>query len=65
LFLDHQGSVSETYFAHMRFALGFGFWLGVAAVGALMHAFIPALCDTTASHILKRLQTRIDDRHTE
>lgn len=63
LFLDHPASVNETYFGHMRFALGFAFWLGVAAAAALVHAFIPALCETTASRILKRLHARITDRH--
>ncbi|SFR58954.1 hypothetical protein SAMN04488005_3073 [Yoonia tamlensis] len=63
LFLDHPGSVNETYLGHMRFALGFGFWLGVAAMAALVHAFVPALCETTASRILKRLQARMDNRH--
>ncbi|WP_322890322.1 MULTISPECIES: DUF6356 family protein [unclassified Yoonia] len=63
LFLDHPASVNETYFGHMRFALGFAFWLGVAALAALVHAFIPALCETTASRILKRLHARITDRH--
>lgn len=63
LFLDHPASVNETYFGHMRFALGFAFWLGIAALAALVHAFIPALCETTASRILKRLHARITDRH--
>ena len=63
IFLDHPETVNETYFTHMRFALWFGFWLAVAAVAALLHAFIPAVCETTASRILKRLQAGIDNRH--
>ncbi|MCG3269446.1 DUF6356 family protein [Yoonia sp. I 8.24] len=63
LFLDHPDTVNETYFTHMRFALSFGFWLAVAAIAALLHAFIPAVCETTASRIVKRLQDRIDGRH--
>ncbi|WP_375254041.1 DUF6356 family protein [Yoonia sp.] len=63
LFLDHPATVDETYFQHMRFAFSFAFWLGVAAIGALVHAFIPALCETTASRILKRLNDRIARRH--
>ncbi len=63
VFLDHPASVNETYFAHMRFAFGFAFWLGVASVAALIHAVIPALCETTASRILKRLHARIMARH--
>ena len=63
LFLDHPASVNESYFGHMRFALGFAFWLGVAALAALVHALVPALCETTASRILKRLHARIENRH--
>lgn len=63
VFLDHPAAVNETYFQHMRFAFGFAFWLGVAAVAALVHAFIPTLCETTASRILKRLHARIESRH--
>ncbi len=63
IFLDHPATVNETYFGHMRFALGFAFWLGAAAVAALIHALIPALCETTASRILKRLHARIENRH--
>ena len=63
LFLDHPATVDETYFQHMRFASGFAFWLGAAALAALVHAVIPALCETTASRILKRLHARIESRH--
>mgnify|MGYP001823660014 CR=1 FL=1 len=63
LFLAHPATVDETYFQHMRFAFGFSFWLGLAAGAALLHAFIPALCETTASRILKRLHARIESRH--
>jgi hypothetical protein len=63
LFLDHPATVNETYFGHMRFAFGFAFWLGVAALAALVHALIPAFCETTASRILRRLYARIESRH--
>lgn len=63
LFLDHPASVDETYLQHMRFALTFSFWLGTAALAALVHAVIPALCETTASRILRRLHSRIERRH--
>lgn len=63
LFLDHPASVDETYFQHMRFAFGFAFWLGIAAIAALLHAIVPAVCETTASRILKRLHARIMARH--
>jgi hypothetical protein len=63
LFLDHPAQVNESYFAHMRFAVGFAFWLAVAAMAALVHAVIPAFCETTASRIVKRLHARISARH--
>lgn len=63
VFLDHPAKVNETYFQHMRFAIGFSFWLGVAACAALIHAVIPVMCETTASRILKRLHARITARH--
>ncbi len=63
VFLDHPATVNETYFQHMRFAFGFAFWLAVAALAALVHAVIPALCETTASRILKRLYARVESRH--
>ena len=63
LFLDHPATVNESYFGHMRFALGFSFWLAVAAGAALLHAFIPAVCETTASRIRRRLHARIEARH--
>lgn len=63
LFLDHPATVNETYFGHMRFALSFAGWLAVAAGAALVHAVVPALCETTASRILKRLCTKMDSRH--
>jgi hypothetical protein len=63
LFLDHPATVDETYLQHMRFAFSFAFWLAAAAGAALVHAFIPALCETTASRILKRLHARIESRH--
>lgn len=63
IFTDHPATVNETFFQHMHFALSFSFWLGVASLAALVHAFIPALCETTASRILKRLHARIMARH--
>lgn len=62
LFLAHPRAVDETYFEHLRFAATFGFWLAAAAGAAFVHALIPALCETTASRIIRRLHARIDGR---
>jgi len=63
VFLDHPATVNESYFQHMRFALGFAFWLSLAGMAALVHAFVPALFETTASRILKRLVAKMEARH--
>ncbi|WP_342078023.1 DUF6356 family protein [Yoonia sp. SS1-5] len=63
IFCDHPATVNESYLGHMRFALSFAFWLGMATVAALIHALVPALCETTASRILKRLHAKIAQRH--
>ena len=62
-FLAHPARVDETYLQHMRFALGFSFWLMTAGLAALVHAVFPALCETTASRILRRLTDRMAARH--
>lgn len=62
LFLEHPNSVNESYFRHMRFALGFAFWLGLAGIAALIHAIFPFACETTASRIIRRLFARIEHR---
>lgn len=62
-FTAHPATVGETYFQHMRFAASFAFWLAVAAGAALIHAVIPALCETTASRIIQRLHERMTSRH--
>ena len=62
-FRDHPASVDETYFGHMRFALGFAGALFVAGGAALVHAFVPPLFETTASRKIKALYARIHNRH--
>lgn len=63
LFLTHPRKVDETYLQHMGVALSFGFWLAVAAGAALIHALVPALCETTASRIIRSLHARMSARH--
>ena len=62
LFTAHPASVGESYVAHMGFALRFAFWLTVAAGAALVHAVVPAACETTASRIVARLYARSVNR---
>ena len=62
-FQDHPASVDESYFGHMRFALGFAGALFVAGGAALIHALIPPLFETTASERIKSLHAKIINRH--
>ncbi|MDN2566435.1 DUF6356 family protein [Aquibium sp. A9E412] len=62
LFTAHPGSVGESYFGHMRFALWFGSRLTLAAGAALTHALLPFLFETTASRIVRELAERTHNR---
>ena len=56
------GSVNETYFGHMAFAAWFASRLFMAGGAALVHAFLPFLCETTASRIVRELYERTSNR---
>ena len=58
-FTAHPAKVGESYFGHMVVALSFAGWLALAAVAAVVHALIPALCERTASNIILRLHNRM------
>jgi hypothetical protein len=58
-FTKHPASVGETYLQHMGVALSFALWLAIAALAALVHAVLPALCEKTASRIITRLHDRM------
>jgi hypothetical protein len=62
LFTAHPDSVGETYFEHMGVALSFAWPLLGAGLAALVHAFLPFLCVTTASATVKRLYARMTNR---
>ena len=62
VFLDHPRSVNETYFEHFLFAIKFSAVLGLAAIAALIHAFVPAMCEKTASRIVAQLYERTHNR---
>ena len=61
-FFAHPHSVDETYFEHMRFAFWFAGSLFVAAGAALVHAFIPSLCEKTASTRITAMYNRMHNR---
>lgn len=59
LFLDHPASVNESFGEHFGVAAGFGVTMIIGGLGALLHAFVPALCKTTGSRTLFKLHQRI------
>ncbi len=64
-FIDHPEAVGETYFQHMRVAMGFAAYLAVTAGAALVHAFVPCLCETTARRRIAALNDRLQGRVPE
>ena len=62
IFLDHPASVDETFLQHMRFALTFAAGLFLAGGAALVHAFIPCLCEKTASRKIEQLYTHMKSK---
>ena len=62
LFHDHPAQMGETYFQHMWEALWTGSAMIAAGMAALVHGLIPALFQTTASDLARRVARRVDDR---
>ena len=62
LFLSHPHKVGEGYFEHMLFAFTFSARLLKAAGAALLHGFIPGLCETTASQAIIDMHAEIAAR---
>jgi Family of unknown function (DUF6356) len=62
LFTEHPDAVGESYVEHMKVALSFAGPLSLAAAAALVHAFLPFLCVTTASATVRRLHARMVNR---
>lgn len=59
----HPASVGESYFGHMRLALRFSGLLFAAGGAALVHAILPALFETTAGRLVKRMADMMEARH--
>ena len=62
LFLAHPRAVGESYGEHQRQALAVSAALLAAAGAALVHAFVPAWFERTASGIIVDLNARITRR---
>ena len=62
LFIAHPRAVNEDYLAHAGVALRFALILLGAGLAALVHAVVPALFETTASSIIKKLHAEMTAR---
>jgi hypothetical protein len=58
----HLAEVGESYFEHMRFALLVGALATGAGLACVLHAVVPALCQTTCSRTVASLQELFADR---
>lgn len=58
----HLAAAGETYREHMRFARTVGALAIGAGLACILHAFIPALCQTTCSRTVEQLQRLFEDR---
>lgn len=63
-FVTHPASVGETYFQHLAFAMRFSGKLFCAGSAALIHAFLPAFFETTASRLIKEMVSEMENRHS-
>jgi len=64
-FLSHPHKVGESYFEHMLFALKFSGRLFRASAAAFLHAFVPSLCETTASRSIMDMHAEIAARRAQ
>ena len=62
VFLNHPHSVDETYLEHAFFAGKFSLKLFAAAFCALVHAFIPAAFEKTASRMIAEMYAKTHNR---
>ena len=62
LFTGHPKCVDKTYLEHLGFAVAVAGTLFLASTAALTHAFVPALCQTTASRHIARLSSKVSPR---
>jgi hypothetical protein len=59
LFISHPQSVGESYLEHQQVAFSFAGTLLLAGCACLLHAFVPGLCERTASKRIEILHGRM------
>ena len=62
LFIDHPNEVGESYGEHLAIAAGFGISMVAGGLACIVHSIVPALCEKTASGIVRDLYNRMDAR---
>ena len=60
---EHLRDAGEGYWQHFRFATTFGLLAVAAGIAALLHAFVPGVCTSTASRIIRHLGQLLEDRN--
>lgn len=60
---EHLRGAGEGYWQHFRFATTFGLLAVAAGIAALLHAFVPGVCTSTASRIVRHLGQLLEDRN--
>jgi uncharacterized protein YjeT (DUF2065 family) len=60
----HLVDAGESYFEHMRFAVGVGLMLVAAGLACIIHGIFPNLCTKTASRTVDELRRLFVERHT-
>lgn len=58
-FIDHPAEVGETYWQHLRAAVGFGSCMVVSGIACLLHGLCPWLFARTGSTAVRRLHDRM------
>lgn len=62
-FVEHPASVDETYFEHFAVAMHYARELAGASAKAMVHAFVPGMCCTSASEKIKQLHSEVTTGH--
>jgi hypothetical protein len=63
-FVEHPASVGESYFRHLRNAVGFGFAMIGGGAACLVHAILPFTFVTRGSETIARLHERMITNRT-
>jgi hypothetical protein len=58
----HLADAGESYFEHLRFAVGVGLMLVAAGTACILHGLVPALCTKTASRTVDELKRLFAER---